>query len=184
IPGASGVRTTYKFGSTLAVSIALLAGVGAVGLWRSARKGPRWRAVAAIGTAIVVVSVVLNAYPLWTGGMYQHSRTAKAIPQYWKQAEAALQRTAGKGRVYFAPGGLFAYYRWGGPLGGIAEADPQLPSIRRPALPIMQRYGSHLLAAIEQPYQQGPHAPGATAALLRLLGTHIVVLQTDVDSAR
>ncbi len=184
IPGASGLRTTYKFGSTLALSIALLAGIGAAEAWGWLRARAAWRPVALIAAMVLVASVVLNAYPLWTGDLYQHSRTTKAIPGYWRQAEADLQKAVKNHRVFFAPGGLFAYYSWGGPLGGIAEAYPQLPSVRRPALPIMQRYGSDLLAATEQPYQLGPSVPGATAALLRRMGVAFVVLQNDLDFAR
>jgi len=183
IPGFSGLRTTYKFGSTLAMAVALLAGVGTAEAWRWMRQRNVWRRLAPLGLALVLLGLAADAYPMWSGNLYPGFRSVRAIPAYWQDAVRSLDRNPG-GRVFFAPGGLFAYYRWGGPVGGIAEAFPQLPSIRRPALPIMERYGSDYLAAVEQPYQLGEHIPGATAAMLRRLGVHLVVLQNDLNFSR
>lgn len=184
VPGFSGLRTTYKFGATLALATALLAGVAAAGAWTWLRRTGAWKRAGVAVLAVVLLGLVADAYPLWRGNLYPRFRTMTGIPAYWTQAVRSIERGVGQGRAFFAPGGLFTYYAWGGPGGGIAEATPQLRSVRRAAIPVMERYGSNLLAAVEQPYQLGPRVPGATAALLRRLGVTLVVVQNDVNFAR
>jgi hypothetical protein len=184
IPGLTGLRTTYKFAGTLALSLSLLAGFGATAGWHWMRARRRWRALAPLALLPLALGLFAGGWPAFTGSLYPAFRSTQSIPEYWQDAVASLERGVGDGRVYFAPGALFSYYAWGGTVGGMAEANSQLPGVRRTALPIMDRYGSNLLASIEQPFQLGPRLPGTTAAMLRMLGVDFVVLQNDLNFAR
>src|SRR5439155_21617088 len=121
VPGAAGLRTTYKFGGTLALSLAVLVGVGLEEAWPRARAAarPAWRLVVA-GLAVAVIAA--NAVPLWTGGLYAKERSVRDVPEYWREAIRYLDGRDGGYRVFFAPRSVGAAYRWGDLHDGIAEA--------------------------------------------------------------
>ncbi|HXJ66824.1 MAG TPA: alpha-(1-_3)-arabinofuranosyltransferase family protein [Actinomycetota bacterium] len=179
IPGAVGLRTTYKLGGLLALSIAVLLGVGLQELRL------RWTPnVARWATAVAAVLVVIGSIPIWTGDLYAAYRTSGPVPDYWQRALASLQSSSHGERSWFVPGSLQAFYRWGGMVGGVPELHPDLPAVRRPGVVVAGRYANDLLAAMEQPFQDGPDDPGSTAPLLRYLGAKFVVLQNDLDWER
>lgn len=182
VPGAAGLRTTYKFGAALNLSVAVLAAALVEDAWRRlpAPEQVGWRAALAAATVLVLG---VNAFPLWSGGLYNGARTAAGIPGYWRRALDRLEQRQEGYRAFFAPGALSTFHRWGGLHEGVAEATPELSSVHRNPLPIGQRYGSNLLAAVEQPYQAGLPAEN-WATLLRYLGVRDVVLQNDVDWQR
>src|SRR5207302_4139498 len=96
-----------------------------------------------------------NAYPLWTGHLYPRSKSTGAIPQYWQHALATLAGRDTRTRAFFAPATSSAVYRWGSLKEGIgADAPAQLSHVDPIRLPVGERFGSNLLAAIEQPYFQ------------------------------
>jgi arabinofuranan 3-O-arabinosyltransferase len=183
VPGAAGLRTTYKVTAQLNLALAVLVAFGLDALWRRLRSVPRvvlWRSVV-LATLFVVVAA--NAYPLWTGRLYNPARGVAGIPSYWKQAVAFLDKRDQESRAFFAPATSWATYRWGAIKEGITATDWNLSSVTPIRLPVGERYGSNLLAAIEEPYLDGLPAPG-TAALLRYLGVRYVVLQNDLDWQR
>jgi arabinofuranan 3-O-arabinosyltransferase len=179
VPGAVGLRTTYKIGALLALSIALLLGIGLEELGRRVRPALRLAAVAVVGAVVAA-----NAFPLWTGSLYPSFRTVRALPSYWSQALTALEAAPAGERAWFVPGSLQAYYRWGGLVGGIPDLYPDLNAVRRPGVMVGAHYMNDLLAALEQPFQHGPDDPASTAPLLRYLGVRSVVLQNDLDWER
>ena len=179
VPGAEGLRTTYKLGGLLALSISVLIGVGLQEL--RVRRSP---GTARVATAVAAVLVLLASVPIWTGGLYPAYRTSAAVPDYWQRAIATLQRANGGERAWFVPGSLQAFYRWGGVVGGVPELHPDLPSVRRPGVVVAGRYANDLLAALEQPFQGGPNDPGSTAPLMRYVGARFAVLQNDLDWER
>jgi len=183
VSGAAGLRTTYKVTAQLNLALAILAGFGLEALWIRLAGAPRrvaWRAfVAGVATLIIVA----NAYPLWIGHLYNPARGVGEIPSYWQQTLAFLDRRDQQNRVFFAPATSWATYRWGAIKEGVTAADWNLSSVVPIRLPVGERYGSNLLAAIEQPYLDGLPASG-TAALLRYLGVRYVVLQNDLDWQR
>jgi arabinofuranan 3-O-arabinosyltransferase len=180
IPGAAGLRTTYKFAPTLILSLAVLAGIGLEQLlrWAGTRQwgGAKRLAIGAMALAVVLA----YASPMFTGGLYASSRSATGIPAYWTDALNSIGRDDFGYRAYFAPSTNAAIYTWGRLHDGIAEATPRLYTVHPSRVPVGQHYGSDLLAALEQPYLQGVTSPGA-AALFRYLGVNRVVLQNDVD---
>lgn len=179
VPGAVGLRTTYKMGTVLALSLSLLLAFGVAEAWRRARGAWRW-----ITAGLAALVVAVGSYPLWTGTLYPAFRTTGPVPEYWNQALEFLRAEGAGGRVVFVPGSLFSFYRWGGVVGGIPEITPDLSSVRRPGVVVAGRYANDYLAALEQPFQHGPHERGATATMLRSLGARYVVLQNDLDWER
>ncbi len=179
VPGAAGLRTTYKFGGTLNLALAVLCGMGIESAWLRLRPSSTWLWRAAVAVAVIVI--VANAFPLWTGQLYTpKSRSTAGIPAYWQQALRFLGGRQDGYRAFFAPATPGSVYRWGALHDGLAEATPWLPSVHPYRVPVGERYGSNLLAAIEQPYQGDiPSADAAT--LLRYLGVRDVVLMNDLD---
>jgi arabinofuranan 3-O-arabinosyltransferase len=183
IPGTEGLRTTYKFGGTLNLALAILVAVGLEWGWVRAGSLRRRVAVRSGLACAVVVAIAANAFPLWSGQLYHGTRSTGAIPRYWVAALHQLEMRQGPYRTFFAPGSPSPIYRWGAFHDGLPEASPSLASVHPISLPLGARYGSNLLAAGEQPYQQ-VRPSSNEAVLLRYLGVNDVVLQNDLDWQR
>jgi len=183
--GVAGLRTTYKVTAEINLSIAILAGVGLEHLYE--RVGERTRRLlprlAVAGVAVALIAA--NGFPLWTGRLYNDLRSTGPIPRYWQQALAALDQRDQGSRAFFVPATSWSTstYTWGALKEHITATDPTLNAIYPVILPVAQRYGSNLLAALQEPYLDGAPAPG-TAQLLRYLGVRDVVLQNDLDWQR
>ncbi len=183
VTGVAGLRTTYKVTAEVNLAMALLAGIGLEALWtrlstRGRRRSLRWVALAA---AVVIVGA--NGYPLWTGHLYNPARGVAGVPAYWKQALASLDQRDTDYRAFFAPATYWTTYTWGSIKESVVATDPDVNAVYPLRLPIAQRYGSNLVAAIEEPYLDGASATG-TAQLMRYLGVRDVVLQNDLDWQR
>ncbi|MBI4261759.1 MAG: DUF3367 domain-containing protein [Actinobacteria bacterium] len=185
VPGAAGLRTTYKLGAALNLSVAVLVGVGLAAALERIRAASRSRMLglraAAVGGALILVAA--NAHPLWTGGMYNAARSTEGIPRYWDRAVEALSERNTEHRAYFFPALSSAVYRWGALKEGIAWSSPDLSAVQPIRLPVGTRYGSNLLAAIEHGYAAGIPQDGI-AQVFRYLGVKDVVLQNDIDWER
>jgi arabinofuranan 3-O-arabinosyltransferase len=184
VPGAAGLRTTYKFASGLNLSVAVLAGIGVGALLTRLRTVPRpgWAKAGAVAAVVLIVGA--NAYPLWTGHLYARSRSTRPIPRYWQRALTALAGRDVATRAFFAPATGTAVYRWGSLKEGVAAAaSADLSHVDPIRLPVGERFGSNLVAAVEQPYFEGLPVSGE-AQLFRYLGVRDVVLQNDLDWKR
>lgn len=183
VPGTAGLRTTYKAVIAVNLSVAVLAGIGIAGLWdQLAGRKASWlvRTAVLLGTVLMVGA---NAYPLWTGGLYNSAHGLRQVPGYWRDALNELDLRDTKHRAFFAPATSWAIYRWGAIKEGITATDPGIASISPIRLPIGERFGSNLVAAVEEPYLAGRSAAGS-AQLFRYLGVQDVVLQNDIDWVR
>ena len=183
VPGTEGLRTTYKFGGTLNLALAVLVAMGVEWGWVRAGLVHQRVAVRAGLACAVVVAIAANAFPLWSGQLYHGTRSTAAVPSYWRAALLQLERRQGPYRAFFAPGTPAPIYRWGAFHDGLPEANPSLTSVHPISLPLGARYGSNLLAAAEQPYQQVLPSTNE-AVLLRYLGVNNVVLQNDLEWQR
>ena len=183
VPGAQGLRTTYKLITTLNLSLAVLAGVGVQAVWDRARWAGRrrWTRVGAV--SVVALIVATAAMPLLEGRVYNRAHGTGSLPTYWQDALATLESRDTTSRALFMPSTGWAIYRWGAIKEAVPATDPTLPAINPIRLPIGQRYGSNLLAALERPYFRDLPAEG-TAQLLRYLGVKDLVLQNDLDWQR
>jgi arabinofuranan 3-O-arabinosyltransferase len=132
---------------------------------------------------MVVVVIGANGYPLWSGRLYNPARGVAGVPVYWQQALASLDQRDSAYRAFFAPSTYWTTYTWGSIKESVVATDPNVNAVYPLRLPIAQRYGSNLVAAIEEPYLDGASATG-TAQLLRYLGVRDVVLQNDLDWQR
>jgi arabinofuranan 3-O-arabinosyltransferase len=182
VPGAAGLRTTYKLGEAMYLAVAVLVGIGVDQGWRRLRRrpasGPR---VLAVAVALVVLAG--TTYPVWSGTLYARPNSAGAIPGYWDRALSTLKSREGTTyRAFFAPASA-PLYRWGRLRDGIAESFPELSSVHPNRIPLGERFGSNLLAAIEHIYQGGVRSENS-ANLFRYLGVRDVVLQNDLDWER
>ncbi len=183
VTGVEGLRTTYKVMAEVNLSLAVLAGVGFEALWVAVRRARRPRPVRIAVVGLVAVVVAANGYPLWTGGLYDSHLGVGAVPAYWQRALAVLDARDTSYRAFFAPGATYARFRWGTIKEGIAATDPRVSSVSPIRLPLSQRYGSNLVAAIEEPYLYGA-SPRGSAQLFRYLGVRDVVLENDLDWRR
>jgi len=184
VPGAAGLRTTYKFASALNLALAVLAGIALAAAIRRVGSFPRGRLLQASVVAAAFAVVAANAYPLWTGHLYIESHSTKDIPRYWQQALSYLGGRDTDTRAFFAPASWTAIYRWGTVKEGVGADGPEdLQHVDPLRLPVGQRYGSNLIAAVEQPYFLGLPVAGEDQ-LLRYLGVRDVVLQNDMDWQR
>jgi arabinofuranan 3-O-arabinosyltransferase len=183
VPGTAGLRTTYKAVMVVNLCVAVLAGIGIAALWDrlAAKKAPRLVRTAALLGVVLVVGA--NAYPLWAGRLYNPAHGLRQVPGYWRDALNELDLRDTDYRAFFAPATSWATYRWGAIKEGITATDPGLASISPIRLPIGERFGSNLVAAVEQPYLAGRSATGS-AQLFRYLGVRDVVLQNDIDWVR
>jgi hypothetical protein len=108
----------------------------------------------------------------------------RADPGYWRKAIATVTPRNVDTRAFFAPATSTAVYRWGTIKEGVAAGSPgRLQHVDPTRLPVGERYGSNLAAAVEQPYFGGLPADGE-AQLFRYLGVRDVVLQNDLDWER
>jgi arabinofuranan 3-O-arabinosyltransferase len=185
VPGVAGLRTTYKVTAQVNLSLAILAGIGLEAWHTRVARLPRSAPLRAGVVALAIVVIGTNAFPLWTGHLYDPERSTGPIPSYWKQALSALDRRDSSYRAFFVPSTSWttAAYTWGAIKEHIDATDPSLNAVDPIRLPVEQRYGTNLIAALEEPYLDGAPAEG-TAQLLRYLGVRDVVLQNDIDWER
>ncbi|HEV8420323.1 MAG TPA: alpha-(1-_3)-arabinofuranosyltransferase family protein, partial [Actinomycetota bacterium] len=183
IPGVAGLRTTYKVTAELNLAVAILAGIGLEALWRELAHARRHVLIRGAILALALLVIGANGYPLWMGRLYNPARGTAAVPEYWQRALEALDQRDTEHRAFFAPATYWTAYRWGSIKETVLATDPRLNAVYPLRLPIAQRYGSNLVAAIEAPYLEGAPARG-TARLLRYLGVQDVVLQNDIDWVR
>jgi arabinofuranan 3-O-arabinosyltransferase len=183
VTGVVGLRTTYKVTAEVNLALALLAGVGLEQLWIRLRTARRSTLLRWLVLATVVAVIGANGYPLWTGRLYNPARGVAGVPVYWQQALASLDERDSEYRAFFAPATYWTTYTWGSIKESVVATDPNVNAAYPLRLPIAQRYGSNLVAAIEEPYLDGASAKG-TAQLMRYLGVQDVVLQNDLDWQR
>ncbi len=189
VPGAGGLRTSYKAVAEMSLGLALLFGIGAEAAGRrtwswaaAAFADGRTRLVRFGFVALVSLVVAANAYPLLTGGLYNPERSMSSLPGYWHQALSTLDRRDTTFRAFFVPSTSWttAESTWGALKEHVDATDPEVNAVDPVRLPVEQRYGTNLVAAVEAPYLDGA-SPQGTAQLMRYLGVRDVVLQNDID---
>jgi arabinofuranan 3-O-arabinosyltransferase len=202
VPGSSLLREPLsKLGPILVVVYAVLVALLVAELadrWDRRRAGTgtdggsdgRARLVVRAGAGLVVASMVVAAFPMWTGGwvptdqpVFPSARVA--VPTWWDEAAAVIDAEAGDGKLLTLP--VNDYYQvptiWG--YYGV-DVVPYL--VRRPVL--QQLPGGYytdraelaaLLGATERAVLH--HDRGAVAPLLDSLGASLVLVRGDLDLA-
>ena len=175
VPGLVAFRTTNKMGAVLVLSFALVGGVGL-------RRGYRWfRERPGFGPAAISAFVVLVtawSLPALTGRLYISEFD---VPQYWRDAAAAVDELSPQSRVLLLPGQTRPNYRW-----SVERPDDVTNSLfAREAIipertPSTSAPGANLLAALDDSVQSPTAVGSATSAFAHYLGAGNVLLRHDI----
>lgn len=174
VPGLIAFRTTNKAGAVLELGMAVLIGLGAMGVARWARSVWK-RALALLGAAAVVAGSV---FPALTGDLYQ---VPMDLPKYWTEAASVVNSRGADTRVLMVPGTGLPSYSWG--YFGPDEIGPSLfrrPFAFRSASPSGGAYASNLLAGVDMRLHQGTLPQGTVSTLAAYVGAGDVVGRYDV----
>jgi arabinofuranan 3-O-arabinosyltransferase len=179
VEAAEFLRTTYKAGPLVALSLACLAGAAAREMSRRLRTRPRRLVTAAAGAAIVV----LAALPLFQGRAVE--LTWGEIPAAWTRVARGLERELPpSSRALVLPGQAFAFYDWGGTVDPILPSLTDRPVAVRNVPPYDDIHAVDLLWTLDNLVQQQRLLPGGLPPLLDLMSVRAVVTGTDDDSDR
>jgi arabinofuranan 3-O-arabinosyltransferase len=177
------LRTTYKAGPLLAMSLACLAGaaVGQLLALRARRLREARSPLLRMAPVAFVPLAVLFGLPLFTGRVIEPSFAYGSIPAVWRTGLSdTVRATPPDRRIMVLPGQLFGAYRWG------QTFDPPIaPALTR--RPVLQRTVDHyadpravqLQEAVDDLVQQGRLVPGQLGPLLDLMGVGQVLVATD-----
>ena len=197
-------RNVYKAGPGLVIGTSVLFGCGAVAAvrWlpmqlrraveaqtaagrRARRRGTstrrRWRAGEVVAALGLVVVLVVNATPFWTGGVYNDAQRLDGIPAYWEQALGWLDSQPGDERVLIAPMSSRTRYRWGWPGDDIVDAMLGRPHAIATGVPLSAPQSANLLEAVSNGLADPGYTRGTLAPVLRRVGVRYVLLRNDLD---
>ena len=148
-----------------AVAATWLAARRRAGRWASSLAGARDRAR------------IVNLPALWNGTFYgENLQRDEDIPQYWKDAIAALDAGPHDTRVLEIPGADFASYRWGNTVDPITPGLMDRPYVARELVPYGSPASANLLNALDRRIQEGVLDPAAIAPIARLMSVGDVLL--------
>lgn len=167
----------------VAVSLAVLLGVGVTTLSKRlvALRLPR----PAFGVVLVTAAICLvNAFPFFSGHVYDSYLETTSIPAYWKRAIADLDQKSHSTRVLALPGSDFASYRWGDTRDPIEPGLMDRPYVARELVPWGSPASFNLIAALDHRVQEGWFEPQSLPALARLLGVGDVLVRSDLATDR
>jgi len=161
----------------LGTAVLIGAGLDALGRWRP-RQG-------ALASGLVALIVVVNMAPLLTGQFVDDNlQRPEAVPGYWKQAIAALDKGSHSTRVLELPGADFSHYRWGTTLDPITPGLMDRPFVSRELIPYGSPPSADLIRALDEGLQEGVFEPSALAPIARLISAGDVVLRSDLQYER
>lgn len=175
IPLLAAFRTTNKIGAVLTLSFALLLGYGA------ARVLPRLMRLNGVAPMTVSLALILGfawASPAFSNRLYI---SHMVVPDYWRQAAAAVDAASLESRVLLLPGQVRANYRWS------QERPDDLPNslMTREAIipettPNTSAPGANLLSALDDTFQSGQGSAATVSTIARYLGVGSVLMRNDV----
>src|SRR5690606_20605956 len=147
-----------------------------------ARRWPRTGRPLAAGA---VLAALLALPPLWTGQFVaENLRRPEAIPGYWEEAAAHLERGGHDTRVLVVPGTDFASYRWGNTVDPVLPGLLDRPSVQRELIPYGSPASANLLNAFDLRLQERTADPDSIAAIARLMRAGDVLVQSDLQYER
>ncbi len=159
--------------------------LGLAGLLAAGVSALRWRPVRFGAAALAIALAVAGLWPVWEDGYLSRSvDRPEDVPDYWREAAAALDRGGDDTRVLEIPGSNFAAYRWGNAVEPITPGLTDRPYLAREVLPYGTPPSVNLLDALDRRLQQGTFEPASLAAMARLLGVGTVALRSDLQYER
>lgn len=176
------LRNSYKAGSVLTTVIALLIGFLSQELWQRARG----RKFVLTGTAAIFVALfAMSSSALWTGAVYDASRSMKTadVPDYWYEAMDWLGAQDSPGSFLVTPPGETVPYLWGDVGGG--DIFPSLA--KRPFL-LSTFFGktspdsSDTVDWLSKWLARPGYRSGDLTPIARRIGLRWVVIRNDLSS--
>ncbi|HEX6421414.1 MAG TPA: alpha-(1-_3)-arabinofuranosyltransferase family protein [Acidimicrobiales bacterium] len=163
----------------VALALAVLLGSGITSVARRWRRTARPLAVAAVLAALLALPT------LWTGRFVpENLRRPEAVPAYWEEAAAHLERRGHDTRVLVLPGTDFASYRWGNTVDPVLPGLIDRPSVQRELIPYGSPASANLLNAFDLRFQERTADPDSIAAVARLMRAGDVLVQSDLQYER
>jgi arabinofuranan 3-O-arabinosyltransferase len=182
VPGAFALRNVYKAGGGLLVATCVLLGFAAQSLHRRLRDRPRM--LAGVG-GLFALTLLLCSSPLWTGAIYNQTRSNTGVPTYWTDAMNWLDEQPGADRAMVAPTALNEIYNWGSaPSGDLFASLMDRPYLLETLLKTGAVDSSNLVFALENDMSLGTYRPGTIGPIAHRLGIGYVVLRNDLDWRR
>lgn len=185
------MRSTGRATPLVVLSLAMLTGAGIAALARLPRLALgtlerfRIRRPVLLAAAAVIVLAVVNLPPLWDGTFYgKNLQRPEEIPQYWKEAIAALDAQPHDTRILALPGSDFASYRWGNTVDPITPGLTDRPFVARELVPYGSPPSADVLNAYDRRIQQGVWEPSAVAPVSRYLAVGDILLRNDLQTDR
>ena len=171
------LRNTPRAVPLLVLGLAGLvaAGVGAL----VPRLGSWWPPVLVGVLALAALAPVLT-----NGFLSRNLDRPEAVPQYWKDAIAAMSREGDSTRILEIPGTDFSAYRWGDTIEPITPGLIDRPYVARETLPSGSAPSVNLLVALDHRIQDGTFEPDALAAYARLANIGTIALRSDLQYER
>jgi len=181
---AFALRSTGRATPLVVLGLAALlaAGVNAAVAWLTARQRP---ALGLALAALVGALVIINLPALWNGTFYgKNLQRPEEVPQYWKDAAAALDEKPPDTRVLELPGSDFASYRWGNTVDPITPGLMDRPYVARELIPYGSPASANLLNAFDLRIQDRQLPPDAIAPMARMMSAGDIVLRNDLQFER
>lgn len=143
-----------------------------------------WPQVAKVFRPLVIVLVLINISPLFTGD-YVGSELARdeEIPSHWTEAAGDLDGSRDS-RILVLPGNDFSAHRWGNTIDHILPGLVDRPVAIRELIGFSSEPASDLLIALDRRLQEGIAEPSSVGPVAALLGAGDVVLQLDLEYER
>jgi arabinofuranan 3-O-arabinosyltransferase len=182
-----GLRSGYKAGAGFAMGVAGLFGVGVADVVRRLRHSvlealPSASRAAVRTVPILAVAMIgISSFPFWNGSLYSPADRVDALPQYWRQAIAAVNALPDGGRVLILPGAERNRYRWGYLGDDMFDAMLTQPHLLRQSFSQGLPETGSLLAALDERTVNDHYQQGSFAPLARILGVKWVLIRNDLD---
>jgi arabinofuranan 3-O-arabinosyltransferase len=146
------------------------------------REHRRWSRPLAAGVAVLAV---VGLPPLWRGQMVDENLSRdEEIPEYWREAAAALDARDDGTRVLEVPGIDFASYRWGTTVDPVTPGLMDRPYVARELIPYGSPPSADLLNAVDRRFQELVGEPAAIAPMARFMAVGDIVVRSDLTYER
>ncbi len=178
------MRSTARAVPLVVLATAVLLGVGTNAVYTALRRNAR--PALAFGSVGLVVALLLINFPaLFDGTFYgKNLQRPEDVPQYWRDAAAALDAGDNTTRVLELPGADFASYRWGNTVDPVTPGLMDRPYVARELIPWGGPATANLLNALDNRVQERTLDPAGFAPIARRMGVGDVVLRNDLQYER
>lgn len=178
------LRNTNRAAPLVVLGLTVLLAVGVTTAYVRLRARDRSLVANALAAAVAAV-VLLNALPALAGAYYNdYLERDEAIPEYWRDAIAALDAESHATRVFTIPGADFATYRWGDTRDPVEPGFMDRPYVARELVPWGSEQSAAFLMAVDRRIQEGALEPDSLAAIARLMGVGDIVVRSDLATDR